>query len=182
MKNILFYGNCQLGILCERYLFKNEEFKSKYNVLKPESFGIDLLYDWERFQFFPETVSKSNLLNFKKALDSSDIIIFHEIKSDSFSIELCTENIINQYDRENICLTNFWFDPYNQANGIIEHLYFNKIAETPSSILDFLYDGFDFFIEDLTNEEYKKSRLNEILYLQELNQKAKTFSDSFFLS
>ena len=96
MKNILFYGNCQLGILCERYLFKNEEFKSKYNVLKPESFGIDLLYDWERFQFFPETVSKSNLLNFKKALDSSDIIIFHEIKSDSFSIELCTENIINQ--------------------------------------------------------------------------------------
>jgi hypothetical protein len=157
MKNILFYGNCQLGILCERYLLKNEEFKSKYNVLKPESFGINLDYDWERFQFFPETVFKSNLVNFKKALDSSDIIIFHEIKSDNFPRELCTENIVNEHNKKSLCLTNFWFDPYNQANEIIEHLYDNKIAETPSSILDFLYNGFDLFVEDLVKEEYKKS-------------------------
>ena len=157
MKNILFYGNCQLGILCQRYLLKNEDFKSKYNVLKPENFGINLDYDWERFQFFPETVSKSNLVNFEKALDTSDIIIFHEIKSDNFSEDLCTENIITQYDKENICLTNFWFDPYNQANGIIEHLHGNKIAVTPSSIFNFLYNGFGDFIKDLVKKEFKKS-------------------------
>jgi len=94
---ILLYGNCQFSVIAN-WLNKFDCLE----LLQPESYGLNISYNWEKSTFFPPSILKNTAL--LEALNDADYFIFHDVVNPKF---FASKDLYDQSDSKKICITNF---------------------------------------------------------------------------
>lgn len=96
-QKILLYGNCQFSVVANWL----KEF-SCINVLQPQSYGIDISFNWEKSLFFPHSIFKNTSL--LEALNDADYFIFQDVVNPKF---FTSKYLYDQFDSKKLCIPNF---------------------------------------------------------------------------
>jgi len=103
---ILLYGNCQCSVIAN-WLNKFDCLE----LLQPESYGLNISYDWEKSTFFPGSILKNTAL--LEALNDADYFIFHDVSNPKF---FASKYLYDQFDSKKTCITNFRLKLPTQLN------------------------------------------------------------------
>lgn len=162
-QKILFYGNCQLGVLCVHL----KQYTS-YEIIDCKDYGLvpfwadsELFAVWSKENFDRQDELVPKILD---AVNKCDIFIFQHYKNrEDRPIELTTEYLVNNNPNcLPICIPSFWYTGYLSApkiipvNPVIYELY-NNFNYPAKVILDFLQTSTDLFIKEMIHHEHNVS-------------------------
>ena len=123
-KKIMFYGNCQLGVLSRMLEIHTPQFNENYEILKAADYDLATIWIEEvgvvaPFMYVPTTehgsATEKTIKSLERIIDDADIIIFQKFnEADDRRTELTTDYIYDKYHstKQMICIPSFWFSGY----------------------------------------------------------------------
>jgi hypothetical protein len=185
-KKIMFYGNCQLGVLSRMLETHTPQFNEQYEILKAADYDLATIWIKEvgvvaPFMYVSTTehgcATDNTIKCLEKIIDDADIIIFQNFNmSADRHIQLTTDYIYDKYHdtKQMICIPSFWFSGYlseNHKNNLQIPYIFIWLLEkglNNAQILDWLKNENDPKIANLIDynvnnclEELKKREADE---------------------
>lgn len=172
---ILFYGNCQTGVVGE-WLYAN--YSDKFEVVDCRECGLKGFWGTKNFAVWSEE-NKSKQKEFCKCviskIEECDIFVFNSI--DKGTVEnLRTENLCDTAASKKlkICIPNVRFLAYpvcrNSFYSFIKYVYQN-VSKNEKEIFDYLLNESDPKFEEIVNQQYEIC-MNENIARYKANVKA----------
>jgi len=127
-KKIMFYGNCQLGVLSRMLEIHTPQFNENYEILKAADYDLATIWIEEvgvvaPFMYVPTTehgiATEKTIKSLERIIDDSDIIVIQKFnEATDRRIELTTDYIYDKYHstKQIICIPSFWFSGYLSEN------------------------------------------------------------------
>jgi len=148
-RKILFYGNCQFRWLAET--FKNiKNFDDHYEIIKSTDYQLPNQGDENVVSNFMMNRSTKNKSDYKTALDNlncalihADILIFQSFSEENeFGNDFTTDNIINKFEGDSVCVPSLWFGGYLQNPSLFPMLdvfiWLRNHGKSKAEIIKFL--------------------------------------------
>jgi hypothetical protein len=188
-KKIMFYGNCQLGVLSKMLEINTPRFNEQYEILKAADYDLATIWNKESgvvspFMYVSTTeygfATDNTIKSLERIIDEADIIVFQNFNmSADRRIELTTDYIYDKYhtNKQMICIPSFWFSGYlseNNKNNLQMPYIFLWLLEkglNNAQILDWLKNENDPKIANLI--DYNVNNCLEELKQREVDERSK---------
>lgn len=160
-KKILFYGNCQAGVLGQ-WLYENHS--SEYNVADCEECGLQGYGNTTKNFAVWSPENSPNQKEFKKCILSKikecDIFVFHNLQKKAEIEDLRTQNLCSTVaaNKLKICLPNARFSAYPICRESVEPFIkyiFKTVTKDPKKIFQYLVNENDPFFEKIIEENFQ---------------------------
>lgn len=186
-KKILFYGNCQTGVLGE--LFHNN-YSDKFEVVDCRECGLVEFWSSKNFAIW-SLENAQNQKDFYKCVKDKigecDIFVFTHIEDRAIE-ELQTKNLCSTValNKLKICMPNLRFSAYPICRAtfrpFIKYVYQN-VSKNEKEIFDYLLNENDPKFEEIVNQQYKECMSENIArFKTDLNKYGNAINVNDFIS
>jgi len=157
-KKVLFYGNCQAGVLGE---WLNSNYSEAFDVIDCKEGGLEGFSGTKVFAVWsPENTSKQQELckRIQDKISECDIFVFSHVHERAID-ELKTQNICTGIaaNKLKICIPNVRLHAYPVCTltlmPFIKHVY-HTMTKDPDLILNYLLNEIDPKFEEIINQQY----------------------------
>jgi hypothetical protein len=186
-QKILFYGNCQTGVLGE-WLHNN--YSDKFQVVDCKECGLVEFWSFKNFAIW-SLENAPNQKDFYKCvkdkIEKCDIFVFTHIENRAIE-ELQTKNLCSTVasNKLKICVPNLRFSAYPICIGslhpFIKYVYQN-VSKNEKEIFDYLLNENDPKFEEIVNQQYRECMSKNIArFKTDLNKYGNAINVNDFIS
>jgi len=177
-QKILFYGNCQIGVISGIF-HTHPTLKDKFIVLNAGDYNLVNQHSYRAVANFLLSDELSNGKNdsrdIEKIFSDADIVVFQAINNNRVPEYCLTKNIIPNFNGLSICIPSFWYSGYFGAPYKFPMLdifyYLNQLNLSNKEALNILLNEsipitnelfayyHDFSLKKLDDREQEQSKL-----------------------